>query len=68
MAERSALVGPVDKRWIWGKLSAILVFLGIYLLSFNRTVQQSSTLTAVVGAGLLVGTIGLATYVWKWHL
>lgn len=60
--------GGVDVRWIWGKLSAVLVFLGIYLISFNQTVQENSALEAVVGIGLLVGTIGLVTYLWKVYL
>lgn len=60
--------GSVNVRWIWGKISAVLVFLGIYLISFNQTVQTNSVLEAVVGIGLLVGTIGLVTYLWKVYL
>lgn len=54
-------------RWLWGKLSAVLLFAGLYLLNYQPAVRENAALEAAVAAGLLLGTVGVASYVWRYY-
>ena len=55
-------------QWLWPKLSAVLVFAGLYLLNYQPVVRENATLEAAVAVGLLLGTVGVATYVWRYYV
>lgn len=52
-------------RPLWAKLSAVLVFAGLSLLNYQPAVRENAALEAAVAAGLLLGTVGVASYVWR---
>ena len=55
-------------RRLWTTLSALLMFLGMYLLNYQPVVRENAVLEAVVGAGLLAGVVGFLTYTWRYGL
>lgn len=53
-------------RWLWGKLSAVVLFAALYF-SARPALHESVVHEAVVAAGLLLGTVGVGTYLWRFH-
>ncbi|MEZ3145245.1 hypothetical protein [Halobaculum sp. MBLA0143] len=53
---------------VWGTLSAVLQFAGIYLTNYNPTTYGSGAVEAVGAVCLVVGLVGFVTYVRRYGL
>ena len=66
-------MGPplLDNRrvqWLWGKLSAVLGLVGIYLANDTPAAYEGVVTDVAAGVCLLLGLVGLVTYAWRYGL
>ncbi len=55
-------------QWLWGKLSAVLVLVGIYLANDTPAAYEGVVTDVAAGVCLLLGLIGLVTYTRRYGL